>query len=140
MTIPMWLVLLALTWGGRTCLAQERESVASRFLSEHGLKEVAPAVRAALDVFLAAQEDYRQGRYDRASSRLGAFWKIYPAGSKDWASLDRTGYELGRTKGVFIGTPPCYYALRMLTEAAQWRVRSRPLNGITKPPAAVLVT
>jgi hypothetical protein len=101
---------------------------------------VAPAVRAALDVFRAVQTDYRQGQYARASSRLEAFWKTYPAGTKDWVALEGARYELGRTKGVFLGTPPCYYALRMLTEAVQWRVRSRPLDGKAKRAAAVPVT
>jgi len=45
-SIPIWLVLLALTSGGRTCLAQERESAACRFLSDHGAKDVAPAVKS----------------------------------------------------------------------------------------------
>jgi hypothetical protein len=100
MRIPTWLVLLALTSGSQASLAQERKSVGGRFLSEHGVKDVSPAIRSALDVFLAAQEDYKQGRYDRASIRLGAFWKTYPAGSKGWASLDGAGYELGRNKNV----------------------------------------
>ncbi len=71
MAIQMGLVLLVPTWTGRSCLGQERESVAGRLHSDHGVKDVAPAVRDALDVFLAAQEDYKQGQFDRVWSRLG---------------------------------------------------------------------
>ena len=54
MAIQMGLVLLVLTWAGRNRLGQERERAAGRFFSEHAVKDVAPAVRDALDVFLAA--------------------------------------------------------------------------------------
>jgi hypothetical protein len=139
-SIPMGLVLLFIFGGVRTGLTQERESVAGRFLSEHGVEGVAPAVREALDVFLEAQSDYRQGHYDRASVRLEAFWKAHPAGTKEWAALNKTGHEMGRKKGIFLGTPPCYYALRMLTDAVNWRVASRPLDGSAKRLAPQPVT
>jgi hypothetical protein len=138
--IAVGLVLLATTGRERTGLAQQSESAAGRFLRDHGVRDVAPAVREALDVFLEAQSDYRRGQYGRASGRLEAFWKAHPAGTKEWGGLSRTGYDLGREKGVFLGTPPCYYALRMLTDAVQWRVREQPHNGDAKRPAPAAVT
>ncbi len=133
------LVLTALVWPGRICPAQQSASAGARLLSDRGVTDAAPAVRDALDVLLAAQNDYKQGKFENAAGRLGAFWNTYPPGTKDWAALDGAGYQMGRTKGVFLGTPPCYYALRMLTEAVQWRLRSRSPAG-NKKITAVPVT
>ena len=115
------------------------ETAADRFLSDHGVNDVAPAVRDARENFRGGQAEYMQGEHDRACSRLEAFWKTYPAGSDVWSKPDSTVYEQLRTNGIFLGEPPCYSALRMLTEAVQWRVRSRPLDDNARRPASVPV-
>ncbi len=133
-SIPMGLVLLATTWAGRTGLAQERASAASRFFAEHGVNDMAPAVRDVLDVFLEAQSDYHQGQYARAADRLGAFWKAHPTGTKQWATLNQAGLELGLKKGVFLGTPPCYLRIRRTKPRTGFWWFSRPMAAAPTAP------
>lgn len=104
-----------------TCMAtwaQSAPSPAERLLAPHGLERFPEQYRRALDVFLTAEELYENGEHGRALEALEELWTRYPPGSEGWARCNR------RIAGINIGSPPCYYALRMLTDCARWRLRS----------------
>lgn len=96
----------------------------AKSLQDPQLGQASQHYRAALETFLEAEALTLRGEYARAERVLTALWKRYPVGSEAWAQLPN------RLEGVFLGTPPCYYALRMLTDITRWRIeggeRRRP--------------
>jgi hypothetical protein len=96
--------------------AEQPWDPAVSFLAPYGLQNFSQQHVDALRTFLLAEREYEAGRYVRASNLLGALWAQYPTGDPSWAALPTQPF------GINIGSPPCYYALRMLTDMAAWRV------------------
>jgi len=116
-------------------LAQEGRGEADRFLAPHQISGFPKLYRDALDTFLEAQSEYRRGAYAKAHERLDHLWKAHPAGSSEWFSGMPSVSQLARSYGVNIGSPPCYYALRMLSDCAAWRAS----GGTPKQASAPIV-
>jgi len=101
------------------------------FLRPYGLDHFSPHYVQALSTLLGAQRDYRHGDYAQAQARLDALWLAYPEGDVRWGFLPR------RPFGINLGTPPCYYGLRMLSDMTAWRL-AQP--GAPPPPRSVRLT
>lgn len=112
-----------------------QHSPAQRFLSSLGLTYPPALYREALDTFLTAEAAYRRKDYAGAKAALDALWSPHPPGSDEWAVAYREASNVGRSPGINIGSPPAYYALRMLTECVRWRLSAdtpaRPLATAT---------
>lgn len=110
-------------------------SPAETFLRSQAAAAPSPLYRDALDTFLAVEALYWRGDYSAARARLDAFWQTHPPGTDEWAAAYRQAWEMQRSSGINIGAPPCYYALRMLTECLRWRLsdaaQQKPLNTAT---------
>lgn len=106
-----------------TVLAQTPTQDADRFLGAQGVTGASQHYRAALDTFLQAEALTFQGKHREADRALAALWMRYPVGSDAWARLP------GGLGGLNLGTPPCYYALRMLTDINRWRLASGTRHG-----------
>ena len=101
----------------------------------------APAlVGRALESFLAVEQAYQEGRYQTALDDLEALWRDAPPASEAWVAAGRAGRELGKSPGLNIGWPPCYYALRMLTDCARWRVASGSTVTLETAPHRVVLS
>ena len=85
------------------------------FLAPHGIEQFPRLYRQALNTFLNVEALYWDGHYGQAQRQLGYLWKDHPPSGDDWAGLPR------QAAGLNIGSPPCYYALRMLTDCVEWR-------------------
>lgn len=92
-----------------------------QFLAGQGFGSPPALYAEALDTFLAVEAAYGSRDYARAGRLLDALWAAHPAGTREWASAYRQAWDIGRSQGINIGCPPCYYALRMLTECVRWR-------------------
>jgi len=89
-----------------------------------------------VDPFFTAYAEYQRGDYRGASGVLETFWKAHPVGGPEWAQAGEAGDEgerIARTVGVEFGTPPCYYALRMLTECLAWKQKAVPARPAAPP-------
>lgn len=108
---------------------------AERFYASQGLDSPSALFRDALDTFMTAEAAYRKGNYESAKQALDRLWAAHPPATEEWARAYRQAWDLGRSHGINVGTPPCYYALRMLTECVRWRTSSnrglRPLATAT---------
>src|SRR6478735_2412057 len=80
----------------------------------------------SVNTFLQAEHAYREADYQRSSTLLQAFWQSHPPGTEPWATEIERSYEIGRTTGANFGAPVAYYALRMLTDCVEWRLRQQP--------------
>jgi hypothetical protein len=81
-----------------------------------------------LDVFLAAEREYREENYEKAHKLLSAAWKNGPPGTSAWTQYNRTMAPILRDTGLNVGKPPFYYGLRMLTECVEWRLQNARRN------------
>ena len=113
--------------------AQPTEPPSDRLLAPYGLFHFSPLYRQSVDAFFSAHSAYRSADFQAASAILDAFWKQHPAGGAEWAPAVVEGERVARTLGVEFGTPPCYYALRMLTECVAWRLKP-PTPRAAAPP------
>jgi hypothetical protein len=75
----------------------------------------------AIETYFDAEAAYKASDYATADRILTDFWKKYPPGTTVWAR-DGSARVLKETTGANFGSPPCYYALRMLTDCVRWRV------------------
>jgi hypothetical protein len=98
--------------------AQSAALPSERLLAPFGIARFSRLYRTAVDAYFTAQLAYRHQDYVAASGVLDALWKLYPPGSSAWAAAIRESEGMARSYGVDFGTPPCYYALRMLTARA----------------------
>ncbi len=130
-------VVVALAAAPPSINGQGSGSQAARFLASQGFPTPPALYREALDTFLVAESAYRAGAYRKAAAVLDAFWTKHPPGTDEWAAAYRQAWEIGRTYGVNVGCPPCYYALRMLTECARWRLSDA---GQSSPVATATLT
>jgi hypothetical protein len=94
-----------------------------RLLARYGTTNFSPLYRTAIDAYFSAQVAYQHQDYPAASAILNTFWKLYPPGGKVWLTAADEAESKARAYGVDFGTPPCYYALRMLTECLSWRMK-----------------
>lgn len=86
------------------------------FLAPYGLGNFSAFYVDALSSWLQAQAQYEAGDYVAAKSTLDALWSAHPTGHPSWGNLPTQPF------GINIGSPPCYYALRMLSDTTDWRV------------------
>ncbi|MEM8713728.1 MAG: hypothetical protein AAGG01_22530 [Planctomycetota bacterium] len=92
------------------------EDRALDFLSPYGLGNFQPLMVLALQTFLEAQELYELGRFTDAKVLLDDLWAQHPSGTQAWGNLPTQPF------GINVGSPPCYYGLRMLSDMVDWRV------------------
>ncbi|HUS93243.1 MAG TPA: hypothetical protein VM695_15400, partial [Phycisphaerae bacterium] len=90
---------------------------ADRVLAPHGLGQFPEYYRQALEAFLTAEDLYQRGDHKGCLAVLEALWAKYPPGREPWVRIRDS------IAGVNVGSPPCYYALRMLTDCARWRLK-----------------
>ncbi len=120
---------------------QEPPAEAARFYTRYSQVEFSPLFRESLETFVRAEDAYKRGNYSLANRLLVAFWAEHPAGTEAWTAANQDAYRLGRTAGINMGSPTCYYALRMLTECAAWRTSGKtvPADPATATLTVVLV-
>ncbi len=102
------------------------------FLAPYGVENFSAQYIDALRTFDAVETMYHARRYQQARVRLDALWSRYPVGHLSWQRLPRQPF------GINIGTPPCYYALRMLTDMVDWRLDGGA--AVTAPHRTVRLT
>jgi hypothetical protein len=122
---------------GQTRSPATPSNSAREFLASQGFTSPPPLYVQALDTFLEVEGAYRRGDYEAAGRALDALWAAHPAGEDEWARAYREAGEIGRTRGINVGCPPCYYALRMLTECVRWR---RSPEASAKPVSTAALT
>lgn len=106
-----------------TALSQEAKVPAQVLFGPHGGVERFPKLYArALNVFINAEEEYHQGRYDAASALIDKLFADVPVGSSKWSEADAAAADSMAISGLNIGLPPCYYALRMLADCCAWKL------------------
>lgn len=113
--------------------AQSGIGPSARLLAPHGLSKFSRRYRQSVDALFTAYPAYQRGEYEATARSLDAFWKLHPAGGKEWAAAQGDGERVARKVGVEYGDPPCYYALRMLTECVRWRLKGAPAR-VNAPP------
>src|SRR6185437_8259458 len=121
--VGRWLSLAALASLG-LLFAQSGSAPSDRLLAPPGLGNFSPLYRQSVDALFTAYPAYQRGEYLAASKVLDAFWKLHPAGGKEWESAIDEGERAARSVGLEYGDPPCYSALRMLTECVAWRLKA----------------
>lgn len=89
-------------------------------LRGYGLKNFSPHYIEAVDAYYAAEKLVRAGSYIKAAQLLDTFWQKYPQGDAVWHALPE------QAGGVFIGHPPAYTALTMLSKIAHTFSDGRP--------------
>jgi len=122
-----------------TSAAGEPQSALSALIGADAAAPTPALVGRSLETFLAVEQAYRDGRYQAALDDLEGLWRDAPPADPAWVEAGRAGRELGQSPGLNIGWPPCYYAQRMLTDCARWRVASgATVTQATAPHRAVL--
>ncbi|MCA8948449.1 MAG: hypothetical protein KDE27_03045 [Planctomycetes bacterium] len=86
------------------------------FLERYGLANFPTQYVEALSTFLRAEQQFEVGNVGYAKSILDALWARYPVAAPSWGALPT------RPFGIFIGSPPAYYGLRMLSDVVDWHV------------------
>ncbi len=94
----------------------DEPATALELLEPHGLETFPSLTVEALQIFLELEGAYGRGEYAECRRRLDAFWEAHPPASAAWRPSSAPDSP------VFVGSPPCYYALRMLDECIDWRL------------------
>ncbi len=89
---------------------------AYRLLAPYGLDNFPPQVVRALETFVSVSAAAEAGDHLGARSALDALWADYPLGDPSWGALPTQPF------GLNMGSPTCYYALRMLDHMTNWRL------------------
>ena len=114
------------------CLAQQAAAPSPAVLKLPELTQFSPLYRKAVAVYFSAAAAYRQQNYAGAQQQLRALWAEVPHGDLAWKQLQR---ESAQALSVAdFGTPAAYSALRMLTDAVEWRLRN---SGQTAPESTL---
>ena len=101
-------------------------------LPSQGAAQFSPLFRKSIDVYFTAVAAYRKQDYATAQKLLRALWAEVPHGDLAWKQLQR---ESAQALSVAdFGTPAAYSALRMLTDAVEWRLRN---SGQTAPESTL---
>lgn len=87
------------------------------FVLDGGVPTLSDHYRQAVQSWFTARSQYETGDYQAARSTLAALWAQYPIGDDAWWSILSDD-----PFGLNLGTPPCYYGLRQLTDMTEWRV------------------
>ena len=103
------------------------------FLNPYGIENFSEHYIDALSTLLLAEGHYKQGRYLAAHGALENLWSIYPAGDIRWGHLPTDPF------GINIGSPPSYYALRMLTDTVEWRLMNPDAGAATRTARMTVV-
>ncbi|MFT5049387.1 MAG: hypothetical protein ACI8QZ_000780 [Chlamydiales bacterium] len=91
---------------------------ARAFLEPYGLSNFSLFYRRALNVWINAGDSHAASDDSGAQQTLDALWQVHPTGGIGWGNLPTKPF------GINIGSPPCYYGLRMLSDLVEWRVQS----------------
>lgn len=86
------------------------------FLEPYGLENFSDHYIEALDTLLLARGHADAHEWAQADALLDTLWRRYPVGDFAWAQLPTQPF------GINLGTPPCYYALRMLSDLTDHRL------------------
>ena len=90
---------------------------ALQFVLDGEVPTLSPHYVAAARSWFTARAEYESGAYEDALATLSTLWAQYPVGNEVWWSI------FGNDPfGLNLGTPPCYYGLRQLTDMTEWRV------------------
>jgi hypothetical protein len=81
------------------------------FLGPYGLENFSEHYIDAFSTLIEGKRLMRRGEHGAADELLDRLWAQYPTGDFRWSQLPT------RPFGINLGSPPCYYALRMLTES-----------------------
>ena len=87
------------------------------FVLDGGIPTLSTHYLKAARTWFTARALYESGAYADAMENLNALWDEYPIGDEVWWSI--FGDE---PLGLNLGTPPCYYGLRQLTDMTAWRI------------------
>jgi hypothetical protein len=101
------------------------------FLRPYGLSNFNKVYKRILSAWLRAAEKVAEGNFPAAERTLDTLWLRHPIGGLAY------GNQVTQPFGINIGSPPCYYGLRMLTDITQWRATSGVL-GYAPPRSAKL--
>ncbi len=96
-----------------------KKSYAEKLFQEAGIQNPPVLALTAYDIYIHAEDLYRDGDYRESRELLDKLWKKYPVGSKDWwgAKIDDSVLN--------VGFPVCYYARLMLDEAVSWKLKEK---------------
>lgn len=101
---------------GRAAAAHAVPDPAEEFLAPYGLNNFSEHYVHALSAFLRAQTHYHAGQYGQAKQVLDTLWAHHPVAHPSWGALPTKPF------GIFIGSPPAYYGLRMLSDMVDWQL------------------
>jgi hypothetical protein len=120
---------------------QEPASAVLQIFPESLHERTSPHLRRAINTFALAENEYFANRIDEAINRLEEFWGVYPPGDPQWQTMSSEAAALLEETGKNLGSPPCYAALRMLTDCC-YRKRellSSPVQSTSLKWTVVLV-
>ena len=95
---------------------------AAAFLNPYGLSNFTPMYKRALRAWLKSSQRYERLDYAGSQQLLDGLWQQHPTGAQGW------GFQATQPFGINIGSPPCYYGLRILSDIVDWRVQSGVLG------------
>ncbi len=81
-------------------------------------------------MFINAENAYEKGHHKEAAELLRKLWADVPPASPPWLEIDGKAEAATRASGLNIGSPPCYYALRMLTDCVEWKLKGEPAREV----------
>ncbi|MEZ5965506.1 MAG: hypothetical protein R3F56_16855 [Planctomycetota bacterium] len=114
--------------------AQDLHPSVRALLEPHGIAKFPPLQRQALDAFVRIEAARARGDLAESARRLAALWRRHPRGGGDWLRCPSNTADLN------VGSPPCYYALRMLDDIVAWRrARAAPDAVPTQPTTLAVV-
>ena len=103
------------------------------FLNPYGIENFSEHYIDALSTLLLAERHYKDGKYQAAHDALENLWSRYPVGDIRWAQLPTAPF------GINIGSPPNYYALRMLSDTVDWRLKNPGVGAATRTARMTVV-
>lgn len=103
------------------------------FLNPYGIENFSEHYIEALSTLLLAEGHYQRGEYLAAHDILENLWSRYPVGDIRWAQLPTAPF------GINIGSPPNYYALRMLSDTVEWRLKNPDAGAATRTARMTVV-
>jgi hypothetical protein len=94
------------------------EPEAMAVLATHGSSGTfTPLYLEAVSTFFKASDAYNRHAYGAAEQLIDDLFGRHAAGSAEWMASMKGAAQ----SGLNFGTPPCYYALRMLKDCSAWK-------------------
>ncbi len=118
---------------GAAAAARRPQDPAVAFLAPYGLENFSQHTIDALSALLRAESAYGAGDVAAAGVILDELWGDYPVASPQWLSLPTQPF------GLNLGSPPCYYGLRMLTDTVEWRATQPSFAGALRTARLTVV-